>query len=171
MHESDQQQVQTRPWRIEQRQDTRTAQKGAQLRDVAQAIGVDTAWTPSRLLERVADCERRELPVQRSSCPSECAGADRIDEVSECQEHQRNQAQHDQRLNAAAGEHAVEYLHHVDGRHQQRDIQHQARECRERDERSQPSYEQPLHYVSPRLPTSERRAGCAGSVGTAARSA
>ena len=65
--------------------------KVAQLRDVAQRIGVDAARTGGCLLQRAANGRRRELAIERAARPRQRAGAHGVDEVAESQEEQRDQ--------------------------------------------------------------------------------
>ena len=117
-------------------------------------------WHAAARCSTCRERERRQPPVERGAGPGERAGAHRVHAVAQRQRQQRQRGQHDQRLHAAAGEDAVEHLHHVDGRHQQRQVEQQARRAGQQHERPELLHEQPSHRRSPSM---RRRAPIRGN--------
>jgi hypothetical protein len=58
--------------------------------------------------------------------------------MAECEREHDEDRQHHERLETAAREYPIEHLHHVQRRHQQREIQKQARAAGQQHERLQP---------------------------------
>jgi hypothetical protein len=73
------------------------------------------------------------------------ARAQRIHHVRQRQRQHGQRTEHDERLDAAAHEHAFEHLQGEQRRNEQRKIQNQARRPGEQDERPKLTGEQPIH--------------------------
>ena len=112
------------------------------------SVSARPVWT-GRPLQHCRQRGRRQAPIQRSAGPGQGASAHRVHAIAERQRQQRQRRQHDQRLHAAAGEDAVEHLHHIDGRHQQRQVEQQARRAGQQHERPEVLDEQPTHDPTP----------------------
>jgi hypothetical protein len=145
MHQGDDEEVDGQPGRIEQRLDPAAAEEGAQLGDVAHGVGVDSSGRSRRLPQRFAERGGRKPPLQRRAGPGERAGAHRIHAVAERKREERGDGQHRQGFDAAAREHPVEYLHHVERRSEQGDVEREACRAGKQHERSKVPCEQPTH--------------------------
>ena len=148
MHEADHQHVDRQPGRIEQRVDPvplRNARSWAISRSTSVLARPATPAASRRTLASAAGDRRRS-----SARPDQPRARARTTSMQypSASASKRQRAQHHQRLHAAAGKDAVEHLHHVDRRHQQREIQQQARGAGEQHEGPQLRNEQPAHRCS-----------------------
>jgi hypothetical protein len=110
MHESDHQQVDRQPRRIEERAHAGAAEEAAQLRDVAQPLDLGAPAPRRGLLQRMLERGRRQQALQRAPGAGQCARARDVHAVRQGQRERGQHAQHQQRLHAAAREHAIEHL-------------------------------------------------------------
>jgi hypothetical protein len=91
---------------------------------------------------------RRETRFHAAARGAERAGTRRVHEVTENQHDEDRNAEHHQRLDAAAGEDSIEHLQHVHRRRQQREIEQEARARCQRNQGSELFCEQPAHRQS-----------------------
>ncbi len=150
VHQPDDQDVERHPGCVEQRVDAGAGEQRAKLADVAQKVAIRPARGRCGVAQHPFERGRRKAPVERTAGPRQRARARRIHEIGKAERDDRQQAQHDEGLDAAACEHAVEHLQHVERRCEQREVQHQARRACEQDERSQLPREQPTHGLPPK---------------------
>ena len=103
------------------------------------------------MVELIAKGGRRQAGFNTPARGGQRTGARGIHEVAEREHDQDRNAEHHQRLDAAAGKDAVEDLQHVKRRRQQRQIEQQAGASGQRDERAELLGEQPAHRNSSRV--------------------
>ena len=127
VEQPDQEQEERQPRRVEQRDHRRADQEAAQRADVAQRRQV-LAAPPARasLREQRVEHVRAELAVERDAAGGEQRARTTSSSAIMREREPRAERQHDQRFLAAAGQHAVEHLQHVQRGHQQQQVDRQA---------------------------------------------
>jgi hypothetical protein len=114
------------PRRVEYRKQPLPAEKAAQQVYVAQPIQMRRAAEPRRLREQPVQHPRPEPPVERHPGRHQQPPAQHLEERHHQQRDERRDREDEQRFLAAAGEHAIEHLQHVQRRREQEQVDRQA---------------------------------------------
>jgi hypothetical protein len=97
------------------------------------------------LFEHATQCRRRQPCGELFGGAGQGTRAQHVHRMRKADRHGDQRRQHRQRLDAAAGEHAVEDLQRVERRHQQRHVEQQAESGGQGHERQQRACEEPGH--------------------------
>ena len=157
MKQADDDDVDGNPGDVEEREDRGAGEERAQNRNVPQRMLGIVRRRPTAAGQHLAQHDGAERLVE-SDCPArQELGADEVQRCHHHEGHHREHGQHDQRFVAAARHDAIEHLQHVDCRHDQQQVDHQAEQTGKKEERAEAGDElehfcrrtPPLPWASP----------------------
>jgi hypothetical protein len=159
MKEKDHQQEERQPGRVEERHQPHAAEERAQRIHVPQSVEIRGAAQPRRLREQAVEHAWPEAAVERDPGRREQTRAQDVEQRHDEERHDRRDGQNEERLAAAAREHAIEHLQHVQRRNQQQQIDRQAEQPGVEKERPKSSDESAhaTFYSTPSLPLATLR--------------
>ena len=138
MEKENDEQEERQPRRIEERDQPGAAEERAHGVHVAQPVQVARAAEPGRLREQPIEHARPERAIERRARHAQQPRANHVEERHDDERCHAADREIDERLLAAARQHPIEHLQHVDGRHEQKRIDREAEEPREHEERLKP---------------------------------
>ena len=145
----DHQQVDRQPRCVEQRVHGRAGKKAAHAGDVRQSRALGHGAAPSRSLQRRRQRLGRQSLVDAAPSAGQQQAARAIHAEGQPQRQQREQPQHHQGFDTAAGKHPVKHLQHVDRGHDEREVEQQRCERGQHDEGPYGARKQEVHGLVP----------------------